>query len=272
MQTRSFDWFRRTLQASLLIALLLPVSDLSEANAQTAAERSPEQTSAEKPERSFQVLEQTVVKRGDHSVTFQRVAPPPAAPSTPTLVPAPRVLSPDERAAQERREAKLHAVLFFSATVLDHRITELRWSDEGKDYRAFSSIDFRYFSGMGEIETAEAIYTLMLALESGTAEVLAERTREFPQVALLPKDRAAWVPADGSGPTNTTGMTALDAVHPYYDAHREALIQAYGEREAARAEAERQLSEHPPVRKDTVITYWRRTAPAAPPQKEGVPK
>ena len=225
------------------------------------------------PPLNFQMLERTVVKSGDHAIIYQRVAPPPpAAPSAPTPVPVAKVLSPQELEAQQRREAKQHAVLFFSATVLDHRVTELRWSDEGKEYRAFSNIDFSYFSGMGEIETAEAIYTLMLALDAGSPETLAERTREFPQIAVLPKDRAAWVPADGSGQTNTTAMTALDAIHPYYDAHREALIQAYGEREAARAEAERQLREHPPVRKNTVISFWRKTTPAAPPQNQGLPK
>ena len=255
------------LSAAIMAFLLLAHGRSTPAQDQT------NQPAAEKPERNFQVLEQTVIKRGDHSIIYQRVAPPPpAAPSTPTPVPAPRVLSPQELEAQQRREAKQHAVLFFSATVLDQRVTELRWSDEGKEYRAFSNIDFRYLSGMGEIETANAIYTLMLALDSGAAEVLAERTREFPQIAGLPKDRAAWVPAEGSGPTNTTVMTALDAIHPYYDAQREALIRAYGEREAARAEAERQLREHPSARKDTVIRYWRKSAPAAPRQNEEVLK
>ena len=218
---------------------------------------------------NLRVLQRTEIKRGDHSIIFQRVAPPPpAAPSAPAPVPEAKALSPQELEAQQRREAKQHAVLFFSATILDHRVTELRWSDEGKEYRAFSNIDFRYLSGMGEIETTDAIHTLMLALESGTAETLAERTREFPQIAVLPKDRAAWVLADGSGPTNTTVMTALDAIHSYFDAHREALIRQYGEREAGRAEAERQLREHPPARKDTVIRYWKKTVPAAPRQNE----
>ena len=273
---RKFDWHRRFLRRTSLIALILPVLDLSAANAQTASEGAPEQTNpaaAEKPERNFQVLERTVIKRGDHSIIYQRIAPPPpAVPSAPAPVPVAKALSPQELEAQQRREAKQHAVIFFSATVLDQRVTELRWSDEGKEYRAFSNIDFRYFSGTGEIETADVVYTLMLALESGTAETLAERTREFPQVALLPANRAAWALADGSGQTNTTVMTALDAIHPYYDAHREAMIRAYGEREAAKAEAERQLREHPPARKDTVINYWKRTTPVAPPQNQGALK
>ena len=67
-------------------------------------------------------------------------------------------------------------------------------------------------------------------------------------------------------------MLTLDAIHPYYDTHRDALIQAYSEREAARAEAERQLREHPPARKDTVINYWRKPVPSVPPQNEGAPQ
>ena len=225
------------------------------------------------PPLNFRVLERTVVKSGEHSIIYERVAPPQAsAPSVP--VPGPKMpeLSAQELEAQRRREAKPHAVLFFSATVLDQRVTELRWSGEGGAYRAFSNIDFRYFSGMGEIETPEAVYTLMLALESGPAETLAERTRGFPQIAALPMDRAAWVLAEGSGQTNTAVMAALDAIHPYFATHRAALIQAYGEREAARAEAERRLREHPPVRKNTVISYWRKPAPSAPPQSAGAPQ
>ena len=266
-----FDWHLRFLKVVGVVALLLTVLDLSAVNAQTANEGALEKTNpwaAEKPERNFQVLERTVIDRGDHSIIYQRVAPPPpAAPSA--AVPVVKALSPQELEAQQRREAKQHTVLFFSATVLDHRVTELRWSEDGKEYRAFSNIDFRYFSSMGEIETTDAIYILMLALENGTSETLAERTREFPQISVLPKDRAAWVPADGSGQTNTPVMAALDAIHPYFDAHREALIRQYGEREAANAERERQLRENPPARKNTVIRYWRKTTPVAAPQNSG---
>ncbi len=245
------------LTASLLT---LPLRAQSPANPAAAAP----------PERNFQVLKRTEIKRGDRTIIFQRVAPPQASPSAPA--PVTPALSAQELAAQERRAAKQPRVLFFSATVLDRTLTELRWFDEAGPHRAFSNIDFQVFSGMGEIETADTIYTLMLALESGPAEALAERTRDFPQIALLPHDRSAWLLAEGAGSPTTPMMSALDAIHPFYDANREALIQSHAQREAARAERERALREHPAVKKNTVISYWRKPRPAAPPQNEGAPR
>ena len=180
-----------------------------------------------------------------------------------------RTLSPQELEAQQRRAAKQQKVLFFSATVFDHKLTELQWSEEGRKYRAFSNIDFQYFSGMGEIETADTIYTLMMALDSGTAETFAERTREFPQVALLPTDRVAWLPFEGFTPESTPVVTEWDSIHRFFDTHREEMIRGYQQREAANAERERQLRENPPARKNTVIRYWRKTTPVAAPQNLG---
>ena len=242
-----------------LIALLLALPIV----AQEQAEPAP----------NFQVLKRTEIKRGDHSIIFQQVVPPqataPAAPVPPVKAPD---LSPQELEAQRRREAKQQRVLFFSATVFDHKLTELSWTEESGTYRAFSNIDFQVFSGMGEIETADAIYTLMLALDTGTPEALAERTRAFPQTALLPKDRSAWLLVEGPGRESTPVVAALDAIHPFYDAHRDELIRARGQRAAASAERERQLRENPPVKKDTVISYWRKPVPAAQPQNPGAPK
>ena len=212
---------------------------------------------AEKPERTFQVLKRHEVVVGDHTVTYQLVAPPqtpaPAAPA-----PAARELSPQELEAQRRREAKQQKVLFFSATVLDHKLTELRWFDDRGMYRAFSNIDFQYFNGMGEIETADTIYTLLPAFDTGTAEALTERTRAFPQVAQLPTSRSAWLLAEAPGQENTPEMTAWDSIHTYYDAHRAELIQAHAQREAASAERERQLRENPPARKNRIISFWKK--------------
>ena len=224
---------------------------------------------SEQPARSFQVLKRWAIDRGDHTVIFQRVAPPPAAPpAAPVLPPKVPELSPQELEVMRLREAKQHRVLFLSATVFDHRLTELRWTEEDRKYRAFSNIDFQYFGGMGEIETADTIYTLMIALDSGTAEELAERTRESPQVALLPKERAAWVLAEGKSSESTPVMAAWDSLHTYYDAHREELTKAYEQRAAAIAERQRQLREHPPVPKNKVISYWKKPNPAAQPEKQ----
>ena len=83
---------------------------------------------------------------------------------------------------------------------------------------------------MGEIETADAIYTLMPAFASGTAEALAERTRDFPQVAFLPANRSACLLAEAPGQENTPEMTTWDSIHTFYDAHRAELIRTHEQR------------------------------------------
>lgn len=237
----------------------------------TPAQEPTKPRSAEVPERTFQVIKRREVVIGDHTITYQLVAPP-QTPAPAAAAPAPRVLTPAELETQRRREAKPHRVLFFSATVLDHTLTELSWFDEAGPHRAFSNIDFRSFSGMGEFETADTVYNLMIALDTGTAEALAQRTRDFPQVALLPRDRSAWLLAETASQEGTPMTAALDTLHPFFDTNRQSLIQAHAQREAANAERERQTRENPPARKKTVISYWRKPTPAAQPANPGAAK
>ena len=240
----------------LFLVALLPLLPV-------AAQEASNQPVAEKPERTFQVIKRREVVVGDHTITFQLVAPP--APSAPVPAPAARVLSPQELEAQQRREAKQHLLLFFSATVFDHRVTELRWSDEQGSHRAFSNIDFQYFKGLTEIETADAIYTIMMAFDAESAEALAERTRDFPQLALLPNDRSAWLLAEGSAVQGSPVINAWDALHLHFDANREAMLRGYEEREAAKAEKERIARENPPApKKNRVISFWKKNSTPIP--------
>ena len=264
---------RRFLPSAHLVALLFSAFDLREADAQTTGETAREPANpanAEKPAPNFQVLKRHEIVVGDHTVTFQLVVPPqtpaPAAPA-----PVARELSHQELEAQQRREAKSQKVLFFSATALDHRITELRWLDGGKSYRAFSNIDFQYFSGLTEIETEDSVCTLMMALDTGTAEALAERTRDISQVSLLPKDRAAWLLVDGSAEEGASVVTAWDSIHRYFDAHRAEMIRGYEQRQAAKAESERLEREKPPASKNRVITYWKKNSAPRPQSREDQP-
>lgn len=227
------------------------------------------QEAAQPPERPFMVRKEWVRQQGGRTVIFQRVAPPPAIPPAAPVPPvkAP-VLSPQELEILRQREAKPRTVLLLSATVFDHRFTELRWTGEGGKFRALSNLDFQYFAGLPEIETADAIYTVMLALAEGTAAEAEERIRQFPQIAQLPQDRAAWLPAEDSSRENAPELAALDALHTYFDAHRAELIRTHEQRAAAEAERQRQLREHPPAPKPVVIRYWKKPTPTAPPTRQ----
>ena len=106
----------------------------------------------------------------------------------------------------------------------------------------------------------------MMAFDTGTAEALAERTREIPQLALLPNDRAAWLLIEGSAAEGVSVVTAWDSIHRHFDAHRAEMILAHARREASAAE--RELREHPPAPKKRVISYWKKENP---PQRENPP-
>ena len=232
-------------------------------------------TSAQ-PALDLKVLESVEVKFPDHSIFYQRVAPP-AAPAlrTPVSTPVPQVLSLAESAAAEARAAKKSAVLMLSATVYDRQVTELRWQAGGRQYRAWSNIDFSYFAGKGEIETTDCVYFLIMGLGHETRESVAEwnrfapewerlaaaeglvgqwATKAVPDLAKFPAGRSTYL-LTGEAPADDS-LAALDALHRYFDAHRLQLIANYGKREVQRTAREQWLKEHPSVPQDTIINFW----------------
>ena len=85
--------------------------------------------------------------------------------------------------------------------------------------------------------------------------------------ALLPNDRAAWLPIEGSAGEDGPVVTAWDAIHRYFDAHREEMIRGYQQREAAKIEKERIARENPAIPKKTVISYWRKDGTTPRPER-----
>jgi hypothetical protein len=53
-------------------------------------------------------------------------------------------------------------------------------------------------------------------------------------------------------------LIGLDALHVYYDANKQRLAEEYAQREAAEAERQQWLKDHPPEPKDIVVNYWRK--------------
>ncbi len=147
-------------------------------------------------------------------------------------------------------------MLFVSATVYDRQFSALRWSDEHGSHRALSNIDFNYLVGVGGFETADTCYTLILGL---TNESRAETKSDLPlDVTAFSPTRSEYAileDATHSAPIDED-LTALDALHVFFDANKPRLIAESAKREAAREERERWLKEHPPARRDTVINYW----------------
>ena len=185
--------------------------------------------------------------------------------------------TPEEADRQRERDKKEHYFLSISATVFAHQITELRWQCEGgEQVHAYSNLDFTHLAGIGSFETADAVYSLVMAVgdESSQGEVKAQRMKALPRLDQFPKGYTSYL-LDAKADTSEAqkACEAMDALHAYYDANREQLTQAHQQRETARAIRERWHKEHPPVPKDTVIHFWRKT-PTAPgtPSKGGAKK
>ena len=228
------------------------------------------------PTLNLQVIEGVEVKFPGRSAFYQRVAPPTAPPPrVPMPAPVAQPLSLAESAAAEARAKKISEVLMISATVYDRQMTELRWRAGNREYHAWSNIDFNYLAGHSEIETEDSVYFLIMGLGNETRESVAEwnrfapevehlaaaeglsgqwETKAVPDLAKFPAGRSTYLligdpPADDS-------LTALDALHRYYDANRLRLISDYAKREAARTARDQWLKEHPSAPQDTVIYFW----------------
>jgi len=229
-----------------------------------------------KPVFELKVLESIEVKFPGRSVFYQRVAPPTAPPArTPAPTPVVQPLSLAESAAAEARAKKKSDVLMLSATVYDHRVTELRWRSGNRQYRAWSNIDFNYLAGHTEIETDNIVYFLIMGLGNETRESVAEwnrfapewerlaaadglagqwETKAVPDLAKFPAGRSTYL-LSGDPPADDS-LAALDALHRYYDANRIQFVADYAKREAERTAHEQWLKEHPPAPQDTIINFW----------------
>ena len=208
----------------------------------------PEHANAE-PAPQPRILAQKRIDLGGRTLILNRVAPM-ALPEKPAEPPEAKPLSEAEREAENRRAEKKTEVLFLTATVHEDGVSELRPMNGVADGRAFSNIDFRYFTGVGEIETDETVYTLLLGVEAAVKD----EARSIPVLSEFSAARSEYR-VDEWAPLPESTLKALDALHVYFDVHKDVLIRGYQEREAAQLETERRLREHPPAPQDTVINY-----------------
>ncbi len=216
----------------------------------------------------------TVVKSwradfGDRSIYLNRVVPP-ALQEAPAVVPdttgpsAPTVVAPG------LVPSKKTEILFLSATVYNHRITEFRWTADGLGFRAYSNVDFNLLAGVPTFESADTIYLLLLAVLNPPAQIGQPsqtgtprdagvvQTPSIPALDKLNANHAQYIVGenpDGSVPTDQN-LAALDAMHRFYDANRQQLAEAYAARKAARIEQEAKATAPPPKPPAIVVNFW----------------
>lgn len=217
-----------------------------------------------------QVLDRQQITTGTHVVTYNRLAPPVFAPAAPPPTPPAKPNAQAATRASRTRKAtrssrtsdagdgqKPLRVLFLSATVYDRRFTALRWLDGGSpELRVYADLDFNYFAGVSQIETADAVYLLCFGLGNDTVDSLVQAGQTPPDLAAFPAGYSAYQIVAGDAAAHAGDLTALDALCAYYDANQAPLIASYHQQQADNAARQQWLRDHPPVLPDTVINYW----------------
>ena len=185
---------------------------------------------------------------------------PPAASATPSFSAATASPPPAPAPSYEdvRRAAKRHATFSVVATVYAGSpvFTELRWTAAGREWLAYSNVDFRALTQLPWIETDDTVYQWFPLVVTGDVEsrpapsglVFADEGADYYVLA----GRAEWQAAPEA-------FVALDWLHAYYEVHRARLDADLARRLAEQA---RRAAEPPPPPKPRVVRYYV-PAPAA---------
>jgi hypothetical protein len=209
---------------------------------------------------NFQVLQTIKIDLGNRSVIYNLVAPPllPTTPAPDPIPPAPPPTADQISALQQQMQPpKQNVILFFLATVYDRQVTQLRWSDENGEHVAYSNLDLNFYSGRATLETADTSYFLLMALSNSTRDAAAAENVQVPPLSQFDPTRSQYVIAqDGSTPPTDASVKWLDAMHAYFDANKQQMIDSYNASVAAQAAQAQWLLDHPPVPQDTVINLW----------------
>ncbi len=185
-----------------------------------------------------QVLDQQQVDMGDHTVTLNRIAPPPL----PSPLPSPSAPPGVEKPCK---------VVSLSVDQQNQRFTEVRgYGASRPELHAHLNVDFRLFGGVSQLETSDAFYLYMLAFDFDSTDA------SLPDPTLSLPDHASYAVTAGSAADYTDALGGLDALCAYFDANRPQLIADYQKR---RADAEARRNQPPtptPTPRNIIVNYW----------------
>jgi hypothetical protein len=204
------------------------------------------------------------VRLGDHTVTLIRVRPPALPKVVPAPAAAPRPLTAEEKAYEERVAKKAYATLSLSAMVYlggKTPVTELRWRNESGDieYRAWSNVDFRYLTQLTQLETDATVYAWFpFVADCDLADWPKNEKSPVPRGLDFSRTEAEYFVDARSKDLKSEEATlaGLDYLHAYYQLNARALKSDYEKRLAdARAE-EIRLARNPPKTPDSTTYFW----------------
>jgi hypothetical protein len=204
------------------------------------------------------------VRLGDHTVTLIRVRPPALPKVTCAPAAAPRPLTAEEKAYEERMAKKAYATLGLSATVYlggPAPVTGLRWRNESGDieYRAWSNVDFRYLTQLTQLETDSTVYSWFpFVSDCELAGMPDDEKSLLPTGLNFSRTEAEYVVEAHAGGLRgeETTLAGLDYLHAYYQLNYADLKADYEKREALNAAEAEKLRKNPPCTPDATLRFW----------------
>lgn len=175
---------------AMLLALLLPLTGIAQEKVTIDGvlnDGSPPPPPPPKVLPEFKIISTEEIPMEKRKLIVNRVenpgfpdpTPPPPVPVDPAALEAFKN-SPEYQAMQERSENTAH--LFLSATVVDHRATLLRWWDKGKEYQAWSNVDFNYLTGFASFSKGDRHFVTFM----GVGDIDSSKLREESCSRFLP--------------------------------------------------------------------------------------
>ncbi|MEY4244222.1 MAG: hypothetical protein RLZZ245_1807 [Verrucomicrobiota bacterium] len=253
-----------------VIALCLPIAAIAQERVTIdgiLSDGTPPPPPPSKVQHEFKILSTEEIPLERRKMIINRVEDPGFPDPTP---PPPAVIDPATVAAFKSSPAYLEwqekqqrtTSLFLSASVVDNRATLLRWWEGGKEYQAWSNVDFKYLTGFASFSKGDRSFVTFMGVgDVSAASLRAESMFQAP--ADLPTGVPDFRMIQGAA-GESEGYDAIVALHELYATDGEGLRAAYQLREARRKEAEAELRANPPVPKDIVLNFWK----VEPPKKE----
>ena len=213
------------------------------------------------------ILFSSTVRKADGGTTTYQHIEPPTAEQLAALAAARLAAAPAPSTAPVLPRLQL------TARVYEGALTELKWSHQGVECTAWSSVDFRLLEAIPQFEqdgiTRRLSSITMTHRQPPAGLVLQRPWPQFPAevLASVPQGLRAWyvlMEFGGTAAMESEACAAVDALHRYVEVHWEALQARRTEREAQKAaEAAYKLAHPapPPAPTNTIIQFWKEGQP-----------
>jgi hypothetical protein len=216
------------------------------------------------------ILNSREILSGSRSITFERVAPPILRPTPPpTSSPGP---APTEVGLVDSSAGRTTPQVTFrlSCTVYDDAFTLIRWDFDGNRVAVWSSINFHHLVGTRGFSRDGTDYWMRFGIGDSSREVAEELNKQL-RADRMPREYLVHVPEAPLkapvGPSTYTllpgttmppaAATALAALHQFYDANRDRLVDEFEAKQVREAENARlRLATPVPPPPDTTVTYF----------------